>query len=89
MELKESGPRFAKLTSNNFILMLSPNAMIPMQNSQGIILHFEVEDVEQSLETAVSKGAKVLLEYTKTDWGTASAMIQGPEGIVIDFYKNT
>ncbi|MBV7328477.1 VOC family protein [Chloroflexi bacterium TSY] len=87
MELRFDDVRFADLASGEFALMLSPDAMVPTEKARGIILHFAVDDVAQTVQTAIEKGATVLLEPVKTDWGTESAMIQGPEGIVVDFYR--
>lgn len=79
--------RFAELDAGQFILMLSPDAMVPTRPAAGTILHFLVENVTEALEQARKKGAKVLLERTQTDWGWESAMIAGPEDTVIDFYR--
>ena len=87
MTLGVSDERFAELRSGDFVLMLSPDALVPVQSAAGIILHFEVEDVAAMLERAKAQGAAVLLEPLHTDWGTESVMIQGPEGIVVDFYR--
>lgn len=87
LNLKVNEPRFAELDGGAITIMLSPDAMVPMQTAAGVILHFEVADVVQTLEQARSLGAKVLLEPTNTDWGTESAMIAGPDGIVVDFYR--
>ncbi|WP_420643429.1 VOC family protein [Candidatus Leptofilum sp.] len=88
MELRFSNERFAELVSDDFVVMLSPDAMIPTEKATGIILHFAVEDVTNSLQMAKEKGASVLLDVTKTEWGTESAMVKGPEGVVVDFYRN-
>jgi len=87
LTLRVDEPRFAEIDGNSITLMLSSEALIPMQPASGVILHVEVEDVVQALKHAQSAGATVLLERTKTDWGTESAMIAGPENIVIDFYR--
>ena len=89
MTLKFQDPRFAELMTDNFVLMLSPDAMVPLAKAAGIILHFEVSNVPAALQNAVNKGAKVLLDVTTTDWGTESAMVQGPDGIVVDFYRHS
>lgn len=81
--------RFAQIDAGDFVLMLSPDAMVPMAPSAGgIILHFRVGDVQKSLEQVRLRGATVLMEYTRTDWGTESAMIAGPEGVVVDLYHS-
>ncbi len=79
--------RFAELDSGAVTIMLTPDAMVPTRPAAGVILHFKVEDVTQALDQACSRGATVLLEPTRTDWGTESAMIAGPDEIVVDFYR--
>ena len=89
LALRVNEPRFAELDGKSITLMLSPEALVPVQPAAGIIIHVEVDDVTQALKQAQSAGATVLLELTTTDWGTESAMIAGPEDIVIDFYRWT
>ncbi|MGC4190734.1 MAG: VOC family protein [Thermomicrobiales bacterium] len=79
--------RFAEFRLGAMTLMLSPDAMVPMANAAGVILHFEVADVDAALDRARDAGATVLRETAPTDWGWESAMIAGPEGLVIDFYR--
>ena len=79
--------RFAEFRLGEMTLMLSPDALVPMANAAGVILHLEVDDVEIALDRARDAGAAVLREAGPTDWGRESAMIAGPEGIVIDFYR--
>lgn len=86
LSVNVAGERFAELDAGQFILMLSADAMVPTRPAAGTILHFLAENVEETLEQARQKGAKVLLELTQTDWGWQSAMIAGPEETVIDFY---
>ncbi len=66
-------------------LHLTANA--PRFAERGVILHFRVGDVDQAVERARSIGATVLLEPATTDWGWESAMIAGPEGIIVDLYR--
>ncbi len=63
------------------------DVLVPTRPAAGTILHFQVEDVAQALEEARSRGATVLLEPIRTGWGTESAMIAGPEEVVIDLYR--
>lgn len=80
--------RFAELDAGGFTLMLSPDALVPAPtNAAGVILHFQVDEVAQALESARTHGAKVLLEPTLTGWGTESALIAGPEEVIIDLYR--
>ena len=87
LTLRVDEERFAELDAGPVTIMLPPDAMVPTKPAAGVILHFQVEDVAEALEHARSRGATVLLEPTRTDWGWESAMIAGPEEIVVDFYR--
>lgn len=79
--------RYAEFDAGRLTIMLSPEAMVPTAPARGIILHFRVDDVSRTLEEARRRGATVLMERSEMPWGWESAMIQGPEGIVVDFYR--
>ena len=79
---------FAQFTIGSHCLMLSENHLIHLENFQsGIILHIEVEDVEQSYQRLKDLGANILHGPAVTDWGTESLLVKGPAGLVIDFYR--
>ena len=79
---------FAQFTIGSHCLMFSQNHLIPLENFQsGIILHIEVEDVEQNYQRLKDLGIKVLHGPAVTDWGTESLLVEGPAGLVIDFYR--
>ena len=79
---------FAQFTIGSHCLMLSQNHLIPLDNFQsGIILHIEVEDVEQNYQRLKDLGITVLNGPAVTDWGTESLLVSGPAGLVIDFYR--
>lgn len=78
---------FAQFTIGSHCLMLSQNHLISLENFQsGIILHIEVEDVEQNYQRLKDLGITVLNGPAVTDWGTESLLVKGPVGLVIDFY---
>ncbi len=79
--------RFAEFSIDGFTLMLSPDAMVPMEHARGTILHFEVDDVDAAVAKAVAGGAAILRDPAPTDWGTYSALLQGPAESVIDLYR--
>lgn len=87
LELRFSDERFAELGAGPTTIMLTMDAMVPVRPAAGVIIHIQVEDVAQALAQARRQGAAVLLEPVHTDWGWESAMIAGPEEIVIDFYR--
>lgn len=87
LTLRVNEERYAELDGGAVTIMLTPDLMVPSQPVRGIVLHFRVENVETALEKARQAGATVLLDITRTDWGTESAMIQGPDGLIVDFYR--
>ena len=79
---------FAQFTIGSHCLMLSQNHLIPLENFQsGIILHIEVEDVDQNQKRLEEIGVGILHGPCETDWGTESLLVKGPAGLVIDFYR--
>ena len=79
---------FAQFTIGSHCLMLSQNHLIPLENFQsGIILHIEVEDVDQNYQRFKEFGTDILHGPAVTDWGTVSLLVKGPAGLVIDFYR--
>ena len=79
---------FAQFTIGSHCLMFSENHLIPLENFQsGIILHIEVEDLEQNQKRLKELGIEILNDPAVTDWGTESLLVEGPVGLVIDFYR--
>ena len=79
---------FAQFTIGSHCLMLSQNHLVPLEKFQsGIILHIEVEDVEQNYQRLKDLGITVLNGPAVTDWGTESLLVEWPAGLVIDFYR--
>ena len=79
---------FAQFTIGSHCLMLSQNHLIPLEDFRtGIILHIEVEDVDQNYRRLKELGAEILYGPVVTDWGTESLLVKGPAGLVIDFYR--
>ena len=79
---------FAQFTIGSHCLMLSQKHLVPLENFQsGIILHIEVEDVEQNYQRLKEFDAEILHGICETDWGTESLLVKGPAGLVLDFYR--
>ena len=79
---------FAQFTIGRHCLMLSQNHLIPVGDFQsGIILHIEVDDVDQKYQRLKEIGVEILHGICETDWGTESLLVKGPAGLVIDFYR--
>jgi catechol 2,3-dioxygenase-like lactoylglutathione lyase family enzyme len=63
-------------------------AMVPMGLPGGVILQFEVDDVGAATDEARQRGGIVLSGPARTDWGTESAYLQGPDGLVVELFRN-
>ncbi|MCU0492176.1 MAG: VOC family protein [Chloroflexaceae bacterium] len=87
LTLRFAEERFAELDGGGVTIMLTPDALVPTRPAAGIILHFQVDDVAAALEQARSQGAQVLRDPFTTDWGWESALIAGPEEVVVDLYR--
>ena len=79
---------FAQFTIGSHCLMLSQSHLVSLENFQsGIILHIEVEDVDQNYRRLKELGVEILHGPAVTDWGTESLLVKGPASLVIDFYR--
>ena len=79
---------FAQFTLGSHCLMLSQHHLIPLEDFQsGIILHIEVEDLNQNYQRLKEIDVEILNGPCETDWGTESLLVRGPAGLVIDFYR--
>lgn len=83
-----SDENFAQFTVGEHSLMLSHDALVPMETiNSGTILHFEVEDVDAVFKRLNGEDQHILKEPINTDWGTYSLLVEGPDKVVFDFYK--
>ena len=79
---------FAQFTIGSHCIMLSEKHLISLEDFQtGIILHIEVEDVDQNYQRLKEIGTEILHGPSETDWGTESLLVRGPAGLVLDFYR--
>jgi catechol 2,3-dioxygenase-like lactoylglutathione lyase family enzyme len=82
------GDGYAEVDLGTLVCGLMSDAMVPVKPAEGVILQVRVDDVAGSLQAVQQRGAEVLLEPTTTDWGTHSAMVAGPDGIVVELYRD-
>jgi len=52
----------------------------------GVVIELRVPDLRGALTELRRRGADVLIEPVLTEWGTESAFIAGPDGVVIELY---
>ncbi len=55
--------------------------------AQGVILNFEVEDVDREYERLTSAGLPVHLELRSEDWGQRHFITSDPNGVLIDMIQ--
>jgi catechol 2,3-dioxygenase-like lactoylglutathione lyase family enzyme len=52
-----------------------------------VILEVEVPDVREAVRELRRRGATVLLGPVVTEWDTESAFVAGPDGVVVEIYR--
>ena len=53
----------------------------------GTLLQFSSDDVQADIEAIRARGGKIALEPTTTDWGTTSAYVAGPHGVLVELFS--
>jgi predicted enzyme related to lactoylglutathione lyase len=53
----------------------------------GTLLQFACPDVPAFIEQVRARGGAIAVEPTRTDWGTVSAYIAGPHGVLVEVYE--
>ncbi|HEX4213289.1 MAG TPA: VOC family protein [Candidatus Dormibacteraeota bacterium] len=87
LEMAVSMEEFAELRAGEMTVMLSRIVPGPAEMARGLILHVRVDDVDAAIERARGQGAEVLVEPRPTGRGWELAIIRGPEGTLVDFYR--
>ncbi|MEV0707039.1 VOC family protein [Nocardia aurea] len=54
------------------------------QRMAGVMLAFQVEDLEVEERRLQAEGAPFLLPMTRQEWGERALLVAGPEGIVVE-----
>ena len=53
----------------------------------GTLLQFRCDDVRAFAAEVVARGGTLAVEPTETDWGTVSAYVAGPHGVLVELYS--
>jgi catechol 2,3-dioxygenase-like lactoylglutathione lyase family enzyme len=59
----------------------------PETAEPAVILEVEVADVREAVRDLRRRGATVLLGPVVTEWDTESAFVAGPDGVVVELYR--
>nr|BBH86069.1 lactoylglutathione lyase [Thermosporothrix sp. COM3] len=78
---------YAEVNTGDIIISLSPSAAVPTERPQGVVLQFEVDNVVATLEQVRARGGWVLRDPELMPWGTESAYVAGPDGLIVEFYR--
>lgn len=81
-------PEFGELDAGGLRIMLSREAMVPWGKTDGVILHHYVDDVAAAAQTATEAGAELVAGPLHTDWGTQTAYLRGPGGLIVDVCRD-
>jgi catechol 2,3-dioxygenase-like lactoylglutathione lyase family enzyme len=77
--------------SVNLAILDGRHATIPATarggRASGVLLNFEVDDVDAEYERALAQGLTVLLALRDEAFGQRHFIVQGPDGVLIDVIK--
>ncbi|MCB4362218.1 VOC family protein [Hydrogenophaga taeniospiralis] len=78
----------AEDASVNLAVLDRDHATIPVvargQQASGLLLNFEVDDVDAEYQRAVAQGLPMLLALRDEDFGQRHFIVQDPNGVMID-----
>jgi predicted enzyme related to lactoylglutathione lyase len=81
---------YAEVKAGAMTIALHTGAMVDDFGALGgTLLQFSSDDVRADIEEIRGRGGKIVLEPTETDWGTTSAYVAGPHGVLVELYKFT
>ncbi|MEV6284613.1 VOC family protein [Kribbella sp. NPDC051770] len=80
-----AGEGYAEIDAGDIVVSLHRGALIDDYGPLGgTLLQFETEDVHGDIEAIRGRGGKVVLEPMETDWGSTSAYVAGPHGVLVE-----
>ena len=86
----DAGRGYAEVKTGGPTISLHRGAMTDdVRPHGGTLLQFRCDDVRGFVERARARGAVVAVEPVQTDWGTLSAYLSGPHGVLVELYSWT
>jgi predicted enzyme related to lactoylglutathione lyase len=83
----DAGQGYAEVQTGGPTIALHRGAMVDgVRPHGGTLLQFRCDDVRAAVEQARSRGADISVEPHETDWGTLSAYLSGPHGVLVELY---
>jgi predicted enzyme related to lactoylglutathione lyase len=79
---------YAEVDAGAMTIALHRGAPVePVRPHGGTLLQCSAEDVRAETKAIRSRGGDVVKEPFDTDWGTTSAYVAGPHGVLVELYQ--
>ncbi len=78
---------YAEVDAGVITVSLHTGAMADLGPIGGTLLQLRCPDVRREAEAIRGRGGQILLEPVQTDWGTLTAYVAGPHGVVVELYE--
>lgn len=77
---------FAEVDAGGTTIALHRGLMVDelLSPHGGTLLQIAVDDAAGTIEQVRARGGDVALEPVRTDWGTTSAYVRGPHGVLVE-----
>ena len=83
----DPGEGYAEVATGGPTIALHRGGPVPGGRPHGgTLLQFRCDDVPGFAKLVRERGGTVAVEPHATDWGTVSAYVQGPHGILVELY---
>jgi len=77
---------YAEVRTGGSTIARHRGSPVPGRPHGGTLLQFRCDDVPGAVEEIRRRKGTVAVEPHRTDWGTVSAYISGPHGILVELY---
>jgi predicted enzyme related to lactoylglutathione lyase len=84
----DAGGGYAEVKAGEMTIALHAGALIDDYRPQGgTLLQCSCDDVREQVEAVRARGGRISLEPVDTNWGTTSAYVSGPHGVLVELYE--
>ncbi len=66
-----------------------PDFLQPLASQNGMVISFEVMDIQSALNSAKEKALSIAMPYKEESWGQAHFMVRDPAGFIVDIIQHT
>lgn len=90
LPVRQRDPSFAEVRLGRYTAALEPPSReyaAGEERPPGAILQIEVDDVPTAVSELRRRGATVLMDDVRTEWGTRSAFVAGPDDLLVELYQ--